>query len=214
MPSLQPGGTKHSVEGETWDYYIKCMLLYTLPWSLLPIVQFIRGPRRLWAPAGWRLAAVWIVLTVTGASLTSREASRYLFQIYVATSLLVALAIGREMKPALARIISILLLLTLPVQVLRKSAFHERDKRWAAVKVLESHRSDPVLAGRVIHGPFGPEQQTVKSLLRFHLGVPVSSAPVTDMRGLQWIPPDNAGFPKDRVVVSTPLGTLVDFDRP
>jgi hypothetical protein len=53
----------------------------------------------------------------------------------------------------------------------------------------------------------------MKSLLRFHLGAWVSSAPVTEMRGLQWIPKAGEDFPYGKVLFVSPLGALIRFDR-
>jgi 4-amino-4-deoxy-L-arabinose transferase-like glycosyltransferase len=211
-PSLS-GTSTHSVAGETWTYYVGRAVLYTLPWSLLPLVRFVRGRRRVPAPAAWRLSIAWIALTVVGASLTSREGSRYLFQMYVATALLAALALGPSLRPDLAWIASTLVLLVPASTVLLKSSFHGRDEWWRTAELCATHRGDASLAGRTVRGLFQPEDDRLKSLLRFHLGLWVSSERPTDMTGLQWVPSAGADFPVGRVVVATPLGALVDFDR-
>jgi hypothetical protein len=155
---------------------------------------------------------VWIVLTVAGASTSSREGSRYVFQLFVATSVLAAFTVGPELKPTPAWFASTFVLLVLPAQVVLKSSiFRVHDEWWVAADLLEEHRGDPKLAGREIRGPFKPEDDRAKSFLRFHLGTWISSAPVTEMRGLQWIPGAGVDFPVGRVVVATPLGAVVDY---
>lgn len=216
LPSLREGGTAHSVEGSTWTYYVGRALVYTLPWSLFPLWRLARGPRPVQSPAAWRLAAAWILITVAGASMSSREGSRYVFQIYVATSLLAALSVGPELKPVFAWVASTFVLLVLPAQIVVKSFAHDRDDWWKTAEIAERHRiraerwNDPEL----IRGPFQPEDDRMKSLLRFHLGdVWISSAPVTEMKGLQWVPGAGADFPVGKVVFATPLGALVDYGR-
>lgn len=216
LPSLQPGGTSHSVEGGTWTYYVGRALVYTLPWSLLPLVRLLRGPKPLPSPAAWRLAAAWIVLTVAGASLTSREGSRYVFQIYVATSLLAALALGPVLKPNLAWIAATFVVLAVPAQAALKCGFHERDAWWKTAGLLEDNRirDDQPGPRAQIRGPFQPEDDRMKSMLRFHLGdVWISSAPVTEMKGVQWVPGAGDDFPVGRVLLATPLGAIVDYGR-
>jgi 4-amino-4-deoxy-L-arabinose transferase-like glycosyltransferase len=213
LPSLRTDGTAHSVEGETWTYYIGRTLLYTLPWSILPLWRLTRRDRpRGDAAAAWRLAGVWIALTVIGASLSSRAGSRYVFQVYVATSLLAALAVGTHLKPAFAWIVSAFVVLMLPAQVIVKSCFHERGPWWETAAAMEDLRGDARLAGREIRGPFQPEDDRLKSLLRFHTGRPVVSDPAGDMRGLRWVPGVDASYPFGRVIAVTPLGALVVYE--
>lgn len=219
LPSFQEGGTSHSVEGETWTYYVTRMLLYSLPWSLVPLWRLIRGPRPLASPEAWRLATVWIAVVVVGLSFTSRDASRYLFQTYIATSLLVALSLPREPSANWAWLVSTLVLLMLPAQIVLKCGFHSRDAWWQTAEIAEQHRFQPDdsdyvhYPGPEIRGPFQPEDDRMKSLLRFHLGARMSSAPITEMKGRQWIPTAGADFPYGKVVFVTPLGALVDFER-
>jgi 4-amino-4-deoxy-L-arabinose transferase-like glycosyltransferase len=220
LPSLQPGGTAHSVAGETWTYYVGRTLVYSLPWTLLPVWRLVRGPKPLPSPAAWRLAAVWIVLTVAGASMSSREGSRYVFQVYAATSLLAALAVGPELKPVVEWIAVTFVVMLFPAQVLLKSTvFHARDVWWRTAEIASAHAYRngelwPPGSRRTVAGPFQPEDDRLKSLLRFHLGdVWVSSAPVTDAKGLQWVPGAGEDFPLGKVVFATPLGALVDYGR-
>ena len=136
-----------------------------------------------------------------------------MFQAYVATSLLAALAVGPELKPTAAWVASTFVMLVLPSQVLLKSAwFHDRGARWTSAASLDALRGDPRLAGRVVNGPFRPEDDEAKSFVRFHLGLWTSSAAVPEMRGLQWVPGAGADFPAGEVIVATPMGALVDFD--
>lgn len=216
LPSLQEGGTSHSVAGATWTYYVGRALVYTLPWSLLPLWRLRRGPKPIPSPAAWRLAAAWIVITVAGASLSSREGSRYVFQIYVATSLLAALAVGPELKPTFAWVASTFVLIVLPAQVVVKSFAHDRDDWWKTAEIAAQHqfRSEGPHERALIRGPFQPEDDRMKSLLRFHLGdVWISSQAVTEMKGLQWVPGAGEDFPVGKVVFATPLGALVDYER-
>jgi 4-amino-4-deoxy-L-arabinose transferase-like glycosyltransferase len=211
--SLALGGTGHSIAGESWAYYVGRTLVYTLPWSLLPVARLFRRTRPLTSPAAWRLAVVWIALTVVGASLSSRAASRYIFQIYVATSLLAALALGPDLRPGIARAVAVLVVLALPTQIALKSFFlHKHNDAWSTAGILESHRDDPLLAGRTVIGPSDSEGYWPISLVRFHLGLPVSSAPQHAEGGLHWVPGAGADFPVGRVVLATPLGALIDYD--
>ena len=214
LPSMESGGTRHSVEGETWTYYVTRMLLYSLPWSLIPLWRLVRGPRPVASPEGWRLAAAWILVVVAGLSLTSREGSRYLFQTYIATSLLAALALPREPAGNWAWGISTLVVLALPAQIVLKCGFQRRDDWTRTAEIAARNRYDDQDAyGELIRGPFQPDDDRMKFLLRFHLGAWISSAPVTQMEGLQWIPGAGADFPAGHVVFATPLGALVDYGR-
>jgi 4-amino-4-deoxy-L-arabinose transferase-like glycosyltransferase len=219
LPSLEEGGTSHSVEGPTWTYFVGRMLVYTLPWSLLPLWRLVRGPRPLASPEAWRLAAAWVVVVVAGLSLGSREGSRYLFQAYVATSVLFVLALPREPKGDWAWGISTLVLLVLPAQIVLKHSFRERDAWWETAEIAAAHRfrvgpdHDPHARGDPVFGPFQPEDDRMKSLLRFHLDAWVSSGPVTEMRGRQWVPGAGEDFPVGKVEFATPLGALVDYGR-
>lgn len=217
LPSLTPGGTAHSVEGSTWAYYVGRVVLYALPWSLLPLWRLVRGPRPIAAPHAWWLAALWIVLTVAGASMTSREGSRYVFQVYVATSLLAALALPFEPAPKFARIVGLLVVTAIPAQIALKSAFRTRDAWWETAEIAAQHRY--VRNGEFMYvsisGPFQPEDDRLKSLLWFHLGDVqiIPSRRMTPMKRLHWVPGAGADFPDGRVVFATPLGALVDFGR-
>ena len=219
LPSLQAGGTPHAVEGPTAAYFLGRFLLYSLPWSLLVLWRLVRGPRPLAAPEAWRLAAAWIVAVVLGLSLGSREGSRYLFQAYVATSLLFVLALPRELSGKWAWAASTLVLLVLPAQIVLKQAFRERDEWWQTAEIAAQHRfrpgaeSHPEARGRTVSGPFQPEDDRMKSLLRFHLDAWVSSAPVTEMRGRQWVPGAGEDFPVGRVEFATPRGAVVDYAK-
>ena len=104
-------------------------------------------------------------------------------------------------------------MLVLPAVVLLKSSFiHDRGDLWTTAGQLDALRDDPRIAGREIHGPFKPEDEHMKTFLRFHTGTWVSSGPVPEMRGLQWIPGAGADFPAGKGVVATPLGALIDFN--
>jgi 4-amino-4-deoxy-L-arabinose transferase-like glycosyltransferase len=211
-PSLTEGGTAHSVSEPTALYYLPRFLLYTLPWSLLAVWRLVREPRPLASPEAWRLGAAWILAVLAGLSLGSREASRYFFQAFVATSLLTALALPREPKGDSAWAVFALLVLALPSQVALKCGFLTRDDWERTAEIAAQHRfagpSPPT-----VRGAFQPEDDRMKSLLRFHLDAWTSSAPVTEMKGLQWIPKADESFPFGRVVFATPLGALVDFRR-
>jgi 4-amino-4-deoxy-L-arabinose transferase-like glycosyltransferase len=215
LPSLTSGGTSHSVDGATLPYYVGRVLLYTLPWSLLPLRRLVRGPRPVASPEAWRLGAAWIVVVVAGASMTSREGSRYLFQAWIASSVLAALALPREPRGNVAWVVSTLLLLAVPAQIVLKSAFHERDAWWQTAEIAAQHRyqSEHARGGALIRGPFQPEDDRMKSLLRFHLDAWISSKRVTEVKGLQWVPGAGEDFPVGRVVFATPLGALVDYGR-
>jgi len=219
VPSLDENGTAHSSSGPAWLYYFPWFLVYSLPWSLLVVWRLVRGPRPVASPEAWRLAAVWIVTVLVGLSLGSREASRYFFQTFIATSLLTALALPREPTGNSAWAVSTLLLLALPSQIVLKCGFHSRDKWWATSDIAAEHRFRPeVGAGRrfeqpVIRGPFQPEDDRMKSLLRFHLGAWMSSGAITEMKGMQWIPKAGDDFPFGKVVFATPLGAVVDFGK-
>jgi len=219
LPSLEGGGTRHSVEGPTAVYYFPRFLLYSLPWSLLVAWRLVRGPRPVASPEAWRLAAVWIVTILVGLSLGSREGSRYFFQAFIATSLLTALALPRELKGNSAWAVSTLLLLALPSQIVLKSGFQSHDDWATTAKIAAEHRFLPYDGNYrhdsppTIRGPFQPEDDRMKSLLRFHLDAWMSSGAITDMRGLQWIPKAGDDFPYGKVVFATPLGALVDFGK-
>jgi hypothetical protein len=145
--------------------------------------------------------------------MSSREGSRYVFQACIGSSLLAALAVGPELKPTPSWFASTFVMLVLPAVVLLKStAFHDRGPWWESAGLLDRLRGDPRFVGREIHGPFKTEDDQTKTFLRFHTGAWVSSAPVPEMSGLQWIPGAGADFPAGTVVVATPLGALVDFD--
>ncbi len=208
--SLTKGGTASSLAGESWRHYVGYALVYTLPWSLLPLARVCSRPRPLPSPAAWRLAVVWVVLTVLGASLSSRVGSRYVFQIYIATSLLAALAVAPDLRPGIARAVSVLLVLALPTQIALKSlVLHQQDDAWITAGILESHRDDPSLAGRTVTGSSAGDWP---KLVRFHLGLAVSSAPQRLDRGLHWVPGAGADSPVGRIVLVTPLGALIDYD--
>jgi 4-amino-4-deoxy-L-arabinose transferase-like glycosyltransferase len=213
FPSLEGGGSRHAVDRETWPYYVESIAIYSLPWSLFPVWRLWRGPRPVPSPAAWRLAAAWIVFAFALASTSSREGSRYVSQVDVATALLAALAVGPELKPTPAWFASTFVMLVLPAVVLLKTtAFHDRGTWWDAARRLDELHGDPRLVGREIHGVFKTEDDRMKTFLRFHTGAWVSSAPVPEMKGLQWIAGAGADFPAGRVIVATPLGALVDFD--
>ncbi len=214
LPSLSGGDSRHAVDRETWPYYIRSALLYSLPWSLFPLVRLVRGPRPVPSPAAWRLAAAWIVLAVALASASSREGSRYVFQACIGTSLLAALAVGPDLSPKPARIASTLLMLAVPACVLVKSAFvHDRGDWWDAAGRLDALRGDPRIVGREVRGDFKPEDDQLKTFLRFHLDAWTSSAPAAPARGLQWVRGAQIDASRGDVIVATPLGSLVDFDR-
>lgn len=213
IPSFEAGGTRHSVEGETWPYFVSRTLLYALPWSVLPVWRLVNRPPPLPSPAAWRLALVWVVITVAGVSLGSRPGSRYVLQAFAATSLLFALALGPEIAPRHARVVAVLALVFVPVQVAIKDVVHERGEWWETAAILEEKRGDPRIAGRELLGPFLPADDHMKSFLRFHLDTWVSSEPVTEMRGLQWVPGAKADFPVGNVVVVTPMGAVVDYEK-
>jgi 4-amino-4-deoxy-L-arabinose transferase-like glycosyltransferase len=219
VPSLEENGTAHSSSGPAWLYYFPWFLVYSLPWSLLVVWRLVRGPRPIASPEAWRLAAVWIVTVLVGLSLGSREASRYFFQTFIATSLLTALALPREFTGNSAWAVSTLLLLTLPSQIVLKCGFHSRDEWWKTADIAAEHRFLPY-DGNYRHdspprirGPFQPEDDRMKSLLRFHLDAWMSSGAITDMKGLQWIPKAGDDFPFGKVVFATPLGAVVDFGK-
>jgi len=212
VPSLE-GASRHSVDRETWPYYVQSAALYSLPWSLVAIWRLFRGPRPIPSPAAWRLCAAWIVASIVLASMSSREGSRYVFQINVATALLVALAVGPDLAPTPAWFASTFVMLVLPAVILLKSSWvHDRGPWWDAAAQLDALRGDARIAGREIHGPFKPEDDRMKTFLRFHTGAWVSSSAVPEMKGLQWIPAAGADFPVGKVIVATPLGALVDYD--
>jgi 4-amino-4-deoxy-L-arabinose transferase-like glycosyltransferase len=210
-PSFVAGGSDHSVEGSTWAYYVGRAALYTLPWSLLPVARLVRGPRPLPAPAAWGLAAAWIVVAVAGPSLTSREGSRYVFLVFVATSLLAGLAVGPDLGPRLAAWATVLVAVAIPVQVVVKSVFHERDDWWRTADLLQEARAREDFASVPVpvHGEFQPVDERLKSFLRFHLGARITSADAADARRI-WF---RAGVPvpagwTERL--RTPLGVLAD----
>jgi len=213
VPSFEAGGTRHSVPGETWPYFVSRALAYSLPWSVLPVWRMVNRPPPLPSPAAWRLALVWIVVTVAGVSLGSRPGSRYVLQMFAATALLAALAAPPDLSDRTARIVAVVALAFVPVQVLVKDLVHDRGPWWDTAAVLEERRGDARIAGRELLGPFLPEDDHMKSFLRFHLGTSVSSAPVGEMRGLQWVPGAGADFPVGRVLAATPLGAVVDYER-
>jgi hypothetical protein len=215
VPSLSEDGGSHTVKGPTALYYVSRFLLYTLPWSLVVLWRLVRGPRPLPSPEAWRLAAAWIVAVLVGLSLGSREASRYVFQAFIATSLLTALALPREPKGDSAWAAFVLLVLALPAQIALKHGFLRGNDGWrATAEAAAAHRfASEGLAQPVVAGAFQPEDDRMKSLLRFHLDAWTSSAPVTEMKGLQWVVKAGEDFPIGRVVFATPFGALVDFRK-
>ncbi len=211
VPSLEEGGTRHSVAGETWPYFVSRTLVYSLPWTILPVWRLVNRPPPLPSPAAWRLALVWIVVTVAGVSLGSRPGSRYVLQAFAATALLAGLALGPQLVERTARVVAVAAVVFIPVQIVVKDFVHERGPYWETAELLEERNGDSRIAGRELAGPFLPEDDHTKSFLRFHLDTWVTSEPVSEMRGLQWVPGAGADFPVGMVVVATPLGAVVDY---
>jgi hypothetical protein len=198
----------HGREGRQFLYFGSRFLLYGLPWILLPAARVL-ARRPLRPPSAWRLAAVWVLGTWVGASLTVRPASRYLYAAWAATALLAALAWPR--RPALFRravrwapALAVLVFLgTLAAKTPNVGGPWTRT-----ANLLHARAAAGPLPLRV-GGPFDPEDSRLKSLIRCHLGVPAVSGPAGP-GGWTWRPAGESPPPGAHVVLETPLGRLVE----
>ena len=210
FPSLEPGGTAHSIDGHPWGYVLSRFATYALPWVLVPIARLVRGPRPPTSPAAWRVAAVWIALTLAAAIATTRPASRYLFGMLPALAVLAALGVGPGAPPRLTRWAAVLALLAIPVTSALKEWTGERRTPWETAGLLDTFRASD-LRPREVRGPFAPREDGHAAILRFHLGVPVlPDGPDAPPDARRWVPAGSPPLPGARVLVATPLGSLVE----
>lgn len=213
VPSFAAEGNRHTQSDPTLGYYLGRAALLSLPWSVVPLAVLgarVRGRTPLRAPAAWRLAALWLALSVAGPCLTSRAASRYLFEAWVPASVLFALALPVGSLQSPARVLAVALPLLVPVLAAGKSLLRERDEPWEAAEILASARASRSDVPRPVRGPFFPGEDGRKSFLRFHLGVPVfADVPAAPRDADLWIPAGGTPPPDATPLVATPVGSLV-----
>lgn len=212
-PSFDAAGSRHARPDSVADYFAVRLLVYSLPWSLLPlarVVAWARGRGSLPNAAAWRIAAVWILLAAVGPALTSRPASRYLFQAWVPASVLFGLALTAAWPERWAPRLRWAVPLLVVVLAASKSVVAPRDDAWRTAEILSAHRDARTAPARPVVGPFLPEDDGRKSFVRFHLGTDVfAETPAAPRHADRWVPAGSDVPAGAAVLVETPLGRLV-----
>ena len=212
LPSFGAGGSRHAKADFSAGYYLSRTVLYSLPWSILPVaraVQAARGRRPLGLPAAWRLAAVWFAFAVLGPALTSRPSSRYLFEAWVPAAVLFALSLPAGWGTRRAQAIAWCVPLLVPALAIGKSFLHVNDDEWRTAELLDAFRAARVVPARPVRGPFFPEDDGRKSLLWFHLDTDVyADLPAAPRDADLWVLAGTPPPPAAELVLTTPLGSL------
>ena len=103
-----------------------------------------------------------------------------------------------------------LALLAIPVTSALKEWTGERRTPWETAGLLDTFRASD-LRPREVRGPFAPREDGHAAILRFHLGVPVlPDGPDAPPDARRWVPAGSPPLPGARVLVATPLGSLVE----